>query len=233
MIARAVYAAADVIHRAQVNGAQTAAGLAFALESAQMLVSPEAAHQAAEVEAERDALKARVAELESAAYGDATVRLFTPVEQIRHLHAAVAAQLSRADTLDRLCREKQDRVAELETERHSTNEALSDITVELRKLQESPLMAYRASHKSIVLGHYTTREAARDHCQKLMERASVGTLEWRTDGEWREDDGGEPGPDEAEELYEYGTHESATWDPTGYVVTPLEAAAAYDEGADE
>jgi len=53
--------------------------------------------------------RARVAELEAAAYGDATVRLFTPVEQIRHLHEAVAAQLSRANTLDRLCREQRER----------------------------------------------------------------------------------------------------------------------------
>ncbi|MFC8515543.1 hypothetical protein [Streptomyces sp. NPDC057257] len=65
MIARAVNAAADVIHRAQVSGAQTAAGLAMALEAAQMLVSPELAHEQAAVEAERDALKARVAELEA------------------------------------------------------------------------------------------------------------------------------------------------------------------------
>lgn len=35
-MARAVNAAADVIHRAQVNGTQTATGLAIALESAQL-----------------------------------------------------------------------------------------------------------------------------------------------------------------------------------------------------
>ncbi|MGW5852140.1 hypothetical protein ACWFQ8_30045 [Streptomyces sp. NPDC055254] len=72
--------------------------------------------------AEVDRLRARVAELEAAAYGDAKARLFSPVEQIRHLHDCVAAQQARADTLDRLCREEQSRagaaaarVAELET----------------------------------------------------------------------------------------------------------------------
>ncbi|NUS26115.1 MAG: hypothetical protein HOV92_18090 [Streptomyces sp.] len=64
MIARSVNAAADVIHRAQVNGTQTATGLAIALESAQLLMSPEMVHEMADVEAERDRLKARVVELE-------------------------------------------------------------------------------------------------------------------------------------------------------------------------
>lgn len=63
MIARIVNQAADVIHRAQVNGAQTAAGMAIALESARLLVSDEMVHEMAALEAERDALQARVAEL--------------------------------------------------------------------------------------------------------------------------------------------------------------------------
>ncbi|MFF7946960.1 hypothetical protein [Streptomyces griseorubiginosus] len=77
-------------------------------------------------------LLARVAELEAAAYGDATVRLLNPIEQIRHLHSCVAAQMARANTLDRLCREKRARVAELESERHSTNESLSAAAEALR-----------------------------------------------------------------------------------------------------
>lgn len=82
--------------------------------------------------AQNDELQARVAELETAAYGDATVRLLSPIEQIRHLHSCVAAQLSRANTLDRLCREKRERIAELESERHSTNESLSEAAEALR-----------------------------------------------------------------------------------------------------
>jgi hypothetical protein len=63
---------------------------------------------------DKERLATQVTELEAAAYGDAKVRLLTPVEQIRHLHAAVAAQLARAGTLDRLLREAQARVIELE-----------------------------------------------------------------------------------------------------------------------
>jgi hypothetical protein len=73
--------------------------------------------------------EARVAELETAAYGDAKVRLLTPVEQIRHLHAAVAAQLARAGTLDRLLREAQARVAELEAEPFAWAEQLDETTL--------------------------------------------------------------------------------------------------------
>ena len=63
MIARVVNQAADVIHRAQANGTQTATGLAIALESAQLLQSPETA-------AELERLRARVAELEAASQVD-------------------------------------------------------------------------------------------------------------------------------------------------------------------
>ena len=111
MIARAVNAAADVIHRAQVNGAVTAAGLAVALDSARLLVSPEEAARTAAVEAERDALKARVAELEA--------------------------------------------------ERHSTNEALDDAVQELRRRREdvtpqvTKLRALLAGQRDAVEGeHY-------------------------------------------------------------------------------
>ena len=81
--------------------------IVFALGSAQLLQSPETAAELVE-------LRERVAELEAAAYGDAKVRLVGPVEQIQHLHGCVAAQMSRANTLDRLCREKWARVTELE-----------------------------------------------------------------------------------------------------------------------
>jgi hypothetical protein len=89
--ARRVKAAADVIFRAQKNGHVTAAGWAAALESAQMLQSPESAAERAAAEdavrvagealaelkrehAENARLRARVAELEAAA------------EQIQSLH---------------------------------------------------------------------------------------------------------------------------------------------------
>jgi hypothetical protein len=79
MNAKRVNAAADVIFRAQKNGHVTAAGWAAALESAQMLQSPESAAEMKrlrtaydavsvrehELIEERDALLVRIAELES------------------------------------------------------------------------------------------------------------------------------------------------------------------------
>jgi hypothetical protein len=97
---RAINAAAGVIHACIQQGKPLPASQAYALEAAGLLNSPEIA-------AELVLLRARVAVLEAAAYGDAEVRLLSPVEQIRHLHACVAAQMARAETLDRLLREYQ------------------------------------------------------------------------------------------------------------------------------
>ncbi|MFE7485555.1 hypothetical protein [Streptomyces sp. NPDC057552] len=69
---------------------------------------------ATDLYAELNAARARVAELEAEAYGDAAVRLVDPISQIRHLHACVAAQRSRADVLDRLCGKYQKRAELLE-----------------------------------------------------------------------------------------------------------------------
>lgn len=106
MNARRVSAAAGVICAAQKQR-QTAAGIAAALEAAGLLQSPESA-------AEVVALRERAAELEAEAYGDAVIRLVDPVSQIRHLHACVAAQRSRADVLDHLCGTYQERAELLE-----------------------------------------------------------------------------------------------------------------------
>ncbi|MFE3488338.1 hypothetical protein [Streptomyces griseus] len=100
-------AATGVVLAALVGKDSSAAGIAAALEAAGLLQSPESA-------AELVALRARVAKLEAEAYGDAAVRLVDPVSQIRHLHACVAAQRSRADVLDRLCGKYQERAELLE-----------------------------------------------------------------------------------------------------------------------
>ncbi|MGI3230599.1 hypothetical protein ACRJ4B_49945 [Streptomyces sp. GTA36] len=85
---------------------------------------------------------------------------------------------------------------------------------------EAELTVYRASHGSIVIERYTTPEAAREHCEALMLRESPhAALDWIEDDE-----------DGVAEL-------AATIDgdemATGYVVTALTIAAAYDEQADE
>ena len=150
-------------------------------------------------------LRSGVTELEAAAYGDATVRLLTPVEQIRHLHSCVTAQMSRADTLDRLLREKQDQIAEREA---------------------APVTVYRAEHpdSAITLGHYGTEAAARAHCEDLERRSwPTGTalaFDWIEDDEDRV----------AELVVTAGQNEEST---TGYIVTGLELDSEYDAEADE
>lgn len=130
---------------------------------------------------ENKLLRARVAELEDAAYGDAKVRLIDPVGQIRHLHACVAAQKHRADTLDRLCREQRTRADKAESK--------------AAEPEGEPLMVYRASHDSIVAGLYTTMAAAREHCEALLRSeyprpsrssstGSVTTRTPRSPGSW-------------------------------------------------
>ncbi|MBW5420240.1 hypothetical protein GKQ77_01475 [Streptomyces sp. BG9H] len=133
------------------------------------------------------------------------------------------------------------RVAELEAERHSTNEALSDAMVErsadkLTRLlaptqalredepaDEPPLTVYRASHESFVMGLYTTRQAAYEHCEAHELRDDpVSPMAWNVD------------EDGAAELVRLRVPRSpGAESATGYVVTPLEIASAYDEEADE
>lgn len=87
--------------------------------------------------------------------------------------------------------------------------------------QPADLTIYRASHDSIVMGLYTSREAARAHCLTLLlredgDRESYG---------WVPDDGGELAAEELCIGYDV--------ECTGYVVTPLTVASKYDEEADE
>jgi hypothetical protein len=90
--------------------------------------------------------------------------------------------------------------------------------------ERPPLTVFRASHDSIAMGLYTTAAAAREHCE-AEERSSwpTGTnlaFDWIED----EEDG------VAELTVQAGQNEESV---TGYVVTPLEVASAYDEEADE
>lgn len=85
---------------------------------------------------------------------------------------------------------------------------------------EPTLTVFRASWDSLILGHYTTDKAAREHCKKraLRDLPSV-SLDWIED----EEDG------VAELVGSVGEEER----PLGYVVTALEVASAYEEEADE
>lgn len=83
---------------------------------------------------------------------------------------------------------------------------------------------YRASHDSIVMGLYTTAAAARAHCE-AEERRSWGETSAPTNFDWIEDE-----EDGVAEMTAFVGGEERT---TGYVVTPLEVAAAYDPDGDE
>ncbi|MEU8968064.1 hypothetical protein AB0D11_02105 [Streptomyces monashensis] len=172
MNTKLVNAAADVVARAMENGRRVPAAVAVALESAQMLMSPE-----------------------------------------------IAAELKQL----------RKRVAGLETERHSTNEALDDAVQELRaRRQGEPVFVYRSEHpdSGIVLGTYSNREAAREHCEAVVRR------EWpegtRLSFVWATENEDLLSPEELTVLP--GQNDE---DLTGYVVTPLEVASAYDEDGDE
>ncbi|MFH9823073.1 hypothetical protein [Streptomyces bobili] len=127
---------------------------------------------------------------------------------------------ARAQELARL----RTRVEELLVERHSTNDALGDVTVALREREAAPLTVFRAAHDSIVMGHYTTREAAKHHCEASAWQADYRCAVFA----WREDE--EEG---SSELLATLAPSSMPETPTGYAVTELEIASEYDEEADE
>jgi hypothetical protein len=97
------------------------------------------------------------------------------------------------------------------------------------------LTVYRASHDVIVMGMYTTAAEARKHCEMALrsEHAESTKVElW-----WREDEDTVDQPEDGEaELFAHVTPRAfdrgRTWN-TGYVVTPIEVATAFDEEADE
>lgn len=87
------------------------------------------------------------------------------------------------------------------------------------------LTIYRASHESIVMGLYTTAAEARAHCvaeeRRSWAKGAAPVFDWIEDEE--------DGVAELVTVTEDGEKETVT----GYVVTALEVASKYDEGADE
>ncbi|MFE2383953.1 coiled-coil domain-containing protein [Streptomyces misionensis] len=123
MNTKRVNAAADVIARAVESGYVTPTGWASALESAQLLQSPERAAEFERLKAERDEFCDRVDTLTAVAKGNK-----------RH----VAALVVQLQNMQRERDAAMARVAALEAERHSTNEALNDAVQELRARREMP-----------------------------------------------------------------------------------------------
>ncbi|MEH0650704.1 hypothetical protein QA995_14985 [Streptomyces scabiei] len=198
----------------------------------------------------------RIAELESAAYGDAKVRLLTPVEQIRHLHACVAAQLHRADTLDRLCREQRARADAAEQSPLAWAErldakSLDNLLISLGSATEHEpmdeaigqihqiLAGFREAAFGLPVPPLTVFRASHDsivmglYTTAAEARKHCEAEERRSWGaghtlvfDWIEDDEDRV----AELVVTAGQNEEST---TGYVVEAREVASAYDPDADE
>lgn len=114
-------------------------------------------------------------------------------------HYRDAMDAHRAEVL----REAADALDESEALRDLTDDHMADVNAaanELRRMADeagpdtppTELTIYRASHDSIVMGHYTTREAARAHCETLTRRecGDAGALGWVPD------DGSDDAPEE-------------------------------------
>ncbi|RMB85590.1 hypothetical protein [Streptomyces shenzhenensis] len=197
-------AAKKVIDAAWLHGDayDLASQAAFALESAQLLMSPETAQ-------ELERLRSKLAELAKQVEAARAVHAkFPDSEHCQHdaepWPCPTVAALVPVDGITR-------RIAP--TQAHVTDDA------------EAPtLTVFRAQHDLIVMGHYTTDAEARKHCEAEERRSWLTGTNLAFD--WIEDE--EDGV--AELTIVAGQNEEST---TGYVVTSLEIASEYDEGADE
>jgi hypothetical protein len=145
--ARALNALAGVICRAQENGKQTPMGIAIAVESADMLMSPEAAAELDKTledltgarlslwEEEQENARLRLA-LASAQRGRRELR-----ELVRQMRDALSGYdcpppgetpMQLVTRVSIAWSEAERRIAELEAERHTTNDALAEMTVAQR-----------------------------------------------------------------------------------------------------
>ncbi|MEU9645515.1 hypothetical protein [Streptomyces sp. NPDC048188] len=215
-----VATAADVISRAMQQGRTLPAALAASLEAAQLLQSP--------------TIAARLAEVEKANAGLDDLRVMA-LDKNDTLRTRIRTLEADREASDREYEAATARVAELEAERHATNAALSDAAEQLRRdrdriaeLEAAQGTVYRASHDSIVMGLYRTREAAQAHCEAAVQQEEpAGSIRHTS---WSTDDVG----DNAEyELHITPTETGGLIRGTGYVVTVLEVAAEHDEEADQ
>ncbi|MFE0819115.1 hypothetical protein [Streptomyces sp. NPDC058847] len=94
------------------------------------------------------------------------------------------------------------------------------LRVRVAELEAAPRTVYRASYDSIPMGLYTTAAEARRHCETELRREWPNSLL-----DWVED--------EEDDVAELVAENADGQTETGYVVTALEVAAAYDEEADE
>lgn len=219
MNTKRVNTAADVIHRALTQN-RTSAGIATALESAGLLMSPE---KAAELERLRERFNAAPAVLSpeqrtalDEQLGDAkaaTTGLIVSFGQ------SVANRRNHEHPTweDLYCMNLSSYMGERMA---PVLRRLLDAESRIAELEAAPVTVFRASHDSIILGRYRNKDAARLHCDTLMLREQPTAVL-----DWIEDD--EDGIDEL--VATVGRKEIVT----GYVVTALDVASEYDAEADE
>ncbi|MFJ8023331.1 hypothetical protein [Streptomyces sp. NPDC096311] len=215
MNTKRVNTAADVILAALTQN-RTAAGIALALESAGLLLT-------ADVQSELNALDgARLSLWEEEC---ASERLRVALESAKRGRRELRARGARLEgaavegraALASLCYDLDDPGTAALGALYLLQQATVGTVVQ--PLETTPTV-YRASHDSIAMGLYITAAAAREHCETLMRRESPDiNLDWIED----EEDG-------VAEMTAWLGGEECT---TGYVVTALAIASAYDPDADE
>ncbi|MEU8886686.1 hypothetical protein [Streptomyces sp. NPDC048442] len=100
------------------------------------------------------------------------------------------------------------------------------------ELEAAPTLIYRAEHpeSGLTLGTYATEQTAMDHCLALAYREGATGLV-----AWVPDDGSKFSPMELTffDLKHVDGDDASAQTCTGYIVTPLEIDASYDEEGDE
>ncbi|MFE2073661.1 hypothetical protein [Streptomyces misionensis] len=133
-----VNAAAGVIHAAQQQG-RTAAGIAMALESAQLLQSPETADELERLRLEAAGLRSQLALFNEWRTADGT----RMAELLAERHSTNEALSDAAEAL----REQRDRIADLEAELY-TERAQHRTTLEQRNAHAQELLALRGGRSA-------------------------------------------------------------------------------------
>jgi hypothetical protein len=223
MISKIAMLAKKTIEAAWLNGSSydLATQAAEALESAQMLQSPETAAATVRLRVALESAKrgrrwqrSRVAELE---------RLLTASEKASETNFwSYVSQKDRADAA------RDDAIAALTEAAELTPEHAESLLERAREIAKAPtwpalhptITVYRAQWDSMPLGLYARPRTARAHCEADARRDLPGaSFDWIED----EEDG------LAELVAAFGEDEA----PTGYVVTALEIASEYDAEAEE
>ncbi|MFB7461220.1 hypothetical protein [Streptomyces sp. NPDC056188] len=186
-----------------------------------------------DAEAETEGLRARVAELETEReklvrwHGEDSKTITGLVARVdRHRARLVALQNDALSMRGSLAPADGDRKVPFELGETLTP-AVDWLIARVAELEAAQGTVFRASHDSIVMGLYTSREAAQAHCEaKVQQEEPAGSIRHLS---WSADD---IGPDAEYELHITPAETGGLIRGTGYVVTPLEVASAYDPDGD-